>query len=400
MGLWECFSLAINSLRVNKLRSALTLLGIVIGVASVITMVSMGEGAQQLVSGEISSLGANLIWIQPDYANTEVQKGNYKQLSLQEVDLIASLAPDLSAYSPQIAYGQQARYQNQAQDITIGGVNEQYLTIRSLEMESGRFISELDNQLARKVVVIGKGIADQLLKDVDPIGATIKIGDQQFVVIGVLAKETSTNFTTDNTTGDNYAYIPITTAIRLTGYTSVPIVFGQTADARRMSAARTQLEQALVTVRGTDHRMRVDSQDDMIELFSTITSVFTAILAGIGSISLLVGGIGVMNIMLVSVTERTREIGIRKALGAQKGDIIKQFLIESIVLCLLGGVFGIIFGSLGSALIASFAPWSSVLSWFSVFLAVSFSTLIGLIFGVYPAYKAAQLDPINALRYE
>lgn len=130
MGLWECFSLAINSLRVNKLRSALTLLGIVIGVASVITMVSMGEGAQQLVSGEISSLGANLIWIQPDYANTEVQKGNYKQLSLQEVDLIASLAPDLSAYSPQIAYGQQARYQNQAQDITIGGVNEQYLTIR------------------------------------------------------------------------------------------------------------------------------------------------------------------------------------------------------------------------------------------------------------------------------
>ena len=168
-------------------------------------MVSMGEGAQQLVSGEISSLGANLIWIQPDYANTEVQKGNYKQLSLQEVDLTASLAPDLSAYSPQIAYGQQARYQNQAQDITIGGVNEQYLTIRPLEMESGRFISELDNQLARKVVVIGKGIADQLLKDLDPIGATIKIGDQQFVVIGVLQKETSTNFTTDNTTGDNYA---------------------------------------------------------------------------------------------------------------------------------------------------------------------------------------------------
>ena len=156
-----------------------------------------------------------------------------------------------------------------------------------------------------------------------------------------------------------------------------------------MSAARTQLEQALITVRGTHHRMRVDSQDDMIELFSTITSVFTAILAGIGSISLLVGGIGVMNIMLVSVTERTREIGIRKALGAQKGDIIKQFLIESIVLCLLGGVFGITFGSLGSALIASFAPWSSVLSWFSVFLAVSFSTLIGLIFGVYPAYKAS-----------
>ena len=213
----------------------------------------------------------------------------------------------MSAYSPQIAYGQQARYQNQAQDITIGGVNEQYLTIRSLEMESGRFISELDNQLARKVVVIGKGIADQLLKDVDPIGATIKIGDQQFVVIGVLAKETSTNFTTDNTTGDNYAYIPITTAIRLTGYTSVPVVLGK----RLMHVECQQPDSigaGLSNSAGTDHRMRVDSQDDMIELFSTITSVFTAILAGIGSISLLVGGIGVMNIMLVSVTERTRKL--------------------------------------------------------------------------------------------
>lgn len=400
MGLWECFLLAMNSLRVNKLRSALTLLGIVIGVASVITMVSMGEGAQQMVSGEITSLGANLVWVQVDYADPEVQKGNYKELTLDEVDLIASLAPDLTAYSAQIGFSQQARYQNVAQNINVGGVNEQFMQIRSLELGSGRFLSELDTQLARRVVVIGHGIAETLLKDVEPIGATIKIGDQQFVVIGVLAKEKGGTFTTDNTTGDNYAYIPITAGVRLTGVNTVPVFFGQAKDAKKMASARAQLQQAIFMVRGENHRLRVDSQDDMIELFSTITSVFTAILAGIGSISLLVGGIGVMNIMLVSVTERTREIGIRKALGAQRGDLIRQFLIESVVLCLLGGIIGIIFGSLGSTIIASLAPWSSVLSWLSVALAVGFSTLIGLVFGVYPAYKAAQLDPINALRYE
>ncbi len=400
MGFLECFLLAFDSLRANKLRSALTLLGIVIGVSSVITMVSIGEGARYMVSSEISGLGANLLWIQADYMNEEVKKGNFQNLTLEEANRMAQLAPAVAAMSPQLMTGGQLRYQNKSEDISIGGVNEHFLDIRAIGLGRGRFIADLDVDLGRRVAVISHRMAERLFGSTDPIGQTVRIRDQQFVIIGVLEGEKSGMMVTDSTTGDNYVYVPVTVVQRMLGHSRVPVLFAQARDPRVVSDARQQLARALELIRGPNHPFEVQSQDSMVEFFGTIIAVFTAILGGIGSISLLVGGIGVMNIMLVSVTERTKEIGIRKALGAQKGDLLRQFLIESIVLCLVGGSFGIIFGQGGSQLIAVFAPWPAMISLLSIGVAVGFSTFVGIVFGVYPAYKAAQLDPIDALRYE
>ncbi len=400
----ESIKLALNSLRANKMRSVLTLLGIIIGVASVIAMVSMGEGASRMIQGEISGLGANLVWVQPDYRSRDVQQGRFKPLTIADAERIRAAVPELAEVSPWSNNNATIGYRNRHEDVTIQGTNASYVDLRDFNVAEGRFFLEGDVKAVRRVAVLGSDLAEKLFKDQAAarekagIGQMVKIDSVPFLVIGVLAKVKES--VGDGTSPNMGAFIPITRMLQMTGNDYITVIFGQAGDAQMVPRAMTRMESVLRLKYGNEYKYMISSQESTLEFARTITAVFTAILAGIGSISLIVGGIGVMNIMLVSVTERTREIGIRKALGGRRSDILRQFLIEAVTLCLLGGIIGIILGVSGSALISAFAPWPPMVSGGSIVLAFGFSTAIGLIFGVYPAYKAAGLDPIEALRYE
>ncbi len=394
----ESIKLALSSLRVNKMRSALTLLGIIIGVASVIAMVSMGEGADQMIKSEISGMGANLVWVQPDFRTRDVQQGRFKPLTVADADRIRAAVPELSAVSPMISRNVTFGYRNRHEDGSVDGVASSYVDLRNLNVGEGRFLAEDDVKAARRVVVLGSDLSEKLFGTQPSIGQQVKLGSAPFLVIGVMARAKESFG--GGTSANIVAYIPVTRMTQMTGRDSVNAIFAQARGAELVPRAMTRMESVLRRKYGNEYKYWISSQEDQQQFFGTITSVFTAILAGIGSISLVVGGIGVMNIMLVSVTERTREIGIRKALGGRRTDILSQFLVEAVVLCLMGGIIGIILGALGAKLISAFAPWKGVVSTNSIFLAFAFSTGIGLIFGVYPAYKAAKLDPIEALRYE
>ncbi len=394
----ESIKLALNSLRANKMRSALTLLGIIIGVASVIAMVSMGEGADRMVRGEISGLGANLVWVQPDYRIRDVQQGRFKPLAIKDAELIRAAVPELKEVSPWSSRSATFRYRNRHEDGSVQGTTASYVDLRSLNVSEGRFLSEADVKAGRRVAVLGSDLAEKLFGAQPATGEMLKINSVPFLVIGVMAKVKEAFG--DGTSTNMVAYLPIARMIQMTGNDRVEVIFAQARDAQVVPRAMAKMESVLRRKYGNEYKYMVSSQESTLEFARTITAVFTAILAGIGSISLIVGGIGVMNIMLVSVTERTREIGIRKALGGRRADILRQFLIEAVVLCLIGGTVGIILGALAAKLISAFAPWPGIVSTGSIFLAFGFSTAIGLVFGVYPAYKAAGLDPIEALRYE
>jgi putative ABC transport system permease protein len=410
MPLFSNVAIALEALRVNRLRSSLTMLGIIIGVAAVIAMVAVGSGATARIEAQIQSIGSNIIMVLPgSLTTTGMRLGSGATVTLTEDDAkaIATECPAVSAVAPVVRSGAQVMYGNNNWATSIQGTTPDYLIIRDASLSSGRPFTDQDVDSAAKVAVLGQTVVQNLFDGGDPVDQVIRIRNVPFTVVGVLTPKGQSPGGQDQ---DDVILVPISTAKRtLTGASranarSVGTIMVQAFAPAAMDEALHQTE-VLLRQR---HRLQPDQEDDftvrnLSEVFDAQESsarVMSLLLGAIASVSLIVGGIGIMNIMLVSVTERTREIGLRAALGARMRDIMAQFLVEAATLAALGGVVGILLGVTASVLISHFAGWSTLISPGAVLLAFVFSALVGISFGYYPARKAALLDPVVALRYE
>ena len=399
----ETVGMALSTLRANRLRSLLTMLGIVIGNASVITLVGVGRGAQNLAEGQLSNLGANVLFVVPGNNDTRRQGIDFpKTLVLEDAKAIAEQVPSVSRVAPQITLSEVLQVGGLTTSASVLGVTPEFLPVRQFEMEQGRFFSASDLEGARSLVVIGPDLAAKMFPAQEALGRTLRIRNQAFEVIGVLAPKGAVF----GQNQDENAYIPLSTMVnQLSGRDptygiSLNFISVEARDADSTNAAAFQitnlLRQRHRILRDDDFAVR--SQKDALTIVSTITGGLTLMLAAIGGVSLLVGGIGIMNIMLVSVSERTAEIGLRKALGARSGDVLLQFLVESLVLASLGGAIGTAVGIGAVSLVGVVTPLPAAIGRSTVLLTVLLSGSIGLFFGVVPARRAAQLDPIVALR--
>ncbi|HEX8409026.1 MAG TPA: ABC transporter permease [Thermoanaerobaculia bacterium] len=392
--------LATQSIRKNKMRAALTMLGIIIGVAAVIVMVAVGFGARQRIRAQINNLGTNMIVITPGAAQAGgVSQGAqaFPNLSLEDVEKIRDEAQVVTAVSPVVVTRTQVIGEAGNWRTLINGVDVDYATIRDWKTVSGDWFVEDDVQGVRKVALLGKTVADQLFPGTDPVGQEVQIRNVPFDVVGVLAPKGQTASGSDS---DDVVIIPYTTArTALSGRTFIPQILASTASEGEIAAAQNEIRVLLRESRDAED-FTVRNQNDLAQAAEGSTKVMTMLMAAIASISLLVGGIGIMNIMLVSVTERTREIGIRLAIGARGSDVLTQFLVESIVMGVFGGIIGLTLGVVGSKLLGHFTGWETVISPIVMLIAVAFSGAVGVFFGYYPARKAAALHPIQALRYE
>ncbi|HEY9673243.1 MAG TPA: ABC transporter permease [Waterburya sp.] len=403
MDLVESTKMAATTLVANKLRSSLTMLGIIIGNASVIAMVGIGQGAQKLASDQFKSLGPNVLFIVPGSQETRNTSFNVpKTLVLEDAKAIATQVPSVREVAPQINSRLPVTYRNRNTNTAITGTTIEFLSVRSFDVARGRFITNLDLERNNQVVALGADLAKRLFGNSDPVGQIIRIKNVSFQVIGVM--EPKGAFLGDNQ--DDTAFIPLTTmANRIVGRTSpygleVTFISVSAKNQDSIGAAQFQIENLLrLRHKITDEDdFTVRTQKDILKIVGTITGALTLLLAAIAGISLLVGGIGVMNIMLVSVTERTQEIGLRKAIGAQERDILIQFLIEAVILSALGGLVGTALGISVIQIVAMVSPLKAGVSPVAILLSVSVSGGIGLFFGVVPARRAAKLDPIVALR--
>ncbi len=402
--------IALRALKVNRMRSALTMLGIIIGVAAVIAMVGVGAGATARIQDQIQSIGSNLIIVLPgSISSNGVRLGSGAVASLTQDDAkaIAADCPSVSAVAPSVRGGVQVVYGNNNWATNAQGVTPDYMTIRDYTMLSGQFFTTQDVDAAAKTAVLGETVAQNLFGDSDPTGQVVIIKNVPFTVAGVLTPKGQSPTGQDQ---DDVILLPISTATQK--------VFGANkANAKAVASLMVQagnpqaMDQAIEEITALlreRHKILPGVEDDftvrnLTEVFAaqeTSAQVMSILLGAIASVSLIVGGIGIMNIMLVSVTERTREIGLRQAVGAKTRDILLQFLVEAVTLSLLGGILGILVGLTGSLLISHFAQWSTQVSFLSILLAFAFSALVGVFFGYYPARKAAFMDPIEALRYE
>jgi len=398
------FKLATQSIQKNKMRATLTMLGIIIGVAAVIVMVAVGYGARSRIKAQIDNLGTNMIVITPGGQTTGgVSQGAqaFANLKIDDVDKIRRESQYVSAISPVIVTRSQVLGPQGNWRTAINGVDPDYQTIRNWDTQDGTFFSTDDVSGGRTVAVIGQTVAQQLFPDREPVGQMIQIGNVPFTVTGVLAPKGQTATGTDS---DDVILIPYTTATtRLSGRQFIPQILASTTNEQDIPAAQSEIKSILeeshkITDGNDDFTVR--NQTDLAQAAESSTQVMTLLMASIASISLLVGGIGIMNIMLVSVTERTREIGIRLAIGARGGDVLTQFLVEALVMGIVGGVAGLIFGVLGAKLVGHFTGWETVVSPLIMMISIGFSGAVGVFFGYYPARKAAALNPIQALRYE
>ena len=394
-----------ESILKNKLRTLLTMLGIVIGVGAVIVMVAVGQGAQRGIANQINALGTNLLIVTAGSSNQGgVSQGAaaFNRLTVEDAEklrqegtLFAGVTPVVNTRTQVIGGGTNWR-------TTINGVSTDFQTIRDWQVQSGEFFTDNDVRALRKVAVIGTTVAENLFPGADPVGSQIQIRNVPFEVVGVLAEKGQNAGGQDQ---DDIVVIPYTTAqSRLSGNTRIWQILVSASSPDDIAAAQTEvgsiMRESHRLAEGEDDDFTVRNQTEIANAAQGTTKIMTWLLASIASVSLLVGGIGIMNIMLVSVTERTREIGIRLAVGARGSDVLTQFLVESIVMSVLGGAIGLAAGIGGASLLAHFTGWSTAVSIQAIVIAIGFSAAVGVFFGYYPARKAAALDPINALRYE
>ncbi|MDC3084205.1 ABC transporter permease [Prochlorococcus sp. AH-716-N14] len=403
ISLKEAFNMAGKTLVSNKLRSSLTMLGIIIGNASVITLVGLGRGAQTLAKNQLSNLGANVLFIVPGNNDTRRRGISFpKNLVLEDSIAISNQVPSVKKVAPQISANEIVQSNSKSLNISIAGVTPEFLDVRSFEVDEGRFISQNDVNSARSFVVIGPDLKEDFFKGNTVIGEKIRIKDHTYEIIGIL-KPKGAVFGSNQ---DKNAYIPLTTMVnRISGKdptygVSLSFISVEATSKNKTSAAKFQitnlLRQRHNIVRDDDFAVR--SQEDALNIVTNITSGLTFLLAGIGAVSLIVGGIGIMNIMLVSVSERTEEIGLRKAIGAKQSDILIQFLFEALILSSIGGLVGTTTGLTGVFLLGVITPLPASVGITTTFSTMIISGSIGLIFGVLPAKRASQLDPIVALR--
>lgn len=402
----ESVTIAVRALLANKLRSVLTMLGVIIGVGAVIAMVSIGMGVREKVQTSIASLGSNMLIVMPGAASSQgggrSAAGSSTTLLSEDADYIKRTVHGIDYVAPTVSKQYQIIYGNQNWTTTVYGVTSDYMAIRNLTVGSGSFVSQQDLSSRNRVAILGATVAENLFGEVNPVGKSVRIDNNPYQVVGVLNSKGQSSMGQDQ---DDVVMIPLTTAQeRLMGITYVHSVSIQVTKMEDMDQVQDQVTSAL----RQRHKITGDKQDDftvrnltsIMEMATETTGTITLLLGSVAAISLLVGGIGIMNIMMVSVTERTREIGIRKALGATFRDIMLQFLIESIVIGLIGGTCGVLLGIAGAYAISAFGGMNTVVSPLSIVISFGFSVAVGLFFGIYPARKAALLDPIEALRYE
>jgi putative ABC transport system permease protein len=407
MNLPAILKVAMRALGRNKMRSALTMLGIIIGVGAVIAMVSVGQGAQHMVQNQISSMGSNMLYVMPGnmmMGGASMGLGAASTLTDDDVTAMQREIPTVTHASPVVRSSGQLVFGNQNWFVQIQGSNEQFPLIRSWNVQEGEFFTEADVQSAARVVVLGKTVADKLFPGMDPIGQSLRVRNLPFRVIGVLESKGQSMVGQDQ---DDTAVMPWTTVQRKMASRTIPVI-GQAMITAVSEAGSKIAEKQIADLLRQRHKISAGETDDftvrnMADVAATsaqLTTIMTLLLGSIAAISLIVGGIGIMNIMLVSVTERTREIGIRMAVGARPNYIRLQFLTESLMLSLMGGLVGIVLGGSISRGISGILGWPTLVSGVSVFISFAFATMIGIFFGYYPAHKAAALDPIEALRYE
>lgn len=400
--------ISLRALRVNKMRSALTMLGIIIGVGAVITMLAVGTGARQSIGEQIASMGSNLLIVLPGATTSggaRMGAGSQMTLSTSDAEAILKECPAVLHVAPVLGGVAQVIYGNQNWSTGVTGTTPAMLEVRDWPLSEGRPFAEEDVRSASKVCLLGQTVVDNLFGSIDPIGQIVRIKNVPFTVIGVLDRKGQSPNGQDQ---DDTIYIPVTTAQKKIFGTTFPgmvrIIMVKAGGAEELSQAQKQITELL----RQRHRIAQKQDDDfsvrnltqMMQAAEESAKIMALLLGAVASVSLLVGGIGIMNIMLVSVTERTREIGIRMAVGAKTWDIRLQFLIEALILSLIGGGIGIVIGVSGSQVLSTIAGWPTIISLFSIFLAFGFSGVVGIFFGFYPAMKASLLDPIEALRYE
>ncbi|MBP3820978.1 ABC transporter permease [bacterium] len=400
--------MATISLRINKMRSMLTSLGIIIGVSAVIIMLAVGTGASKKIASEMESMGSNLLMIRSASAKSggvRMGMGTKPTLTLKDASAIEEKARGILAIAPYSAESKQVTYGNQNWSTSIAGTTMPYFMIRNYEIDSGRGFLPEDNKNSTKVAVIGQTVSTELFGDVDPIGKTIRIGNIPFNVVGLLKSKGSSGMGQDQ---DDIVFIPITTAQRKVFGTDFPGTVSMIAVKAQNSDVISFAQEDITEILKTRHHIGAKQDNDfeirnlaeMQETIKATTKTMSLLLGAIAGVSLIVGGIGIMNIMLVSVTERTKEIGIRMAIGAKASDIRFQFLIESFLLSISGGLVGVLIGIAGAHLMHALAGMNIAITLSSIMLSLGFSAGIGIGFGYYPAYKASLLNPIDALRYE
>jgi putative ABC transport system permease protein len=415
MNLVESLRIALNSLAANKLRSALTMLGIIIGVAAVISLMGVGRGASAAIDSQINSMGTNLLFVTPgstSESGVRTAQGSAQSLTYEDAEALADPEQGLTAVAavaPQVGTFGQAVYKGNNVNTQVLGVTPEYASVRNYEVAYGDFITDANVQTKQAVVVLGAGVVEDLFADgTDPVGQTVRINNISFKVVGVLESKGGSGMGSQ----DDQILVPITTAMarlsrsRYGASNTVSQISVQVVSEDQIDTATEEISAVLRTrhnISGEDD-FTIQNQEDMLESATAITDVLTLFLGGVAGISLLVGGIGIMNIMLVSVTERTREIGIRKAIGAARKTVLAQFLTEATVLSVGGGLLGVALGAGIAQLISGLSVGSMTLQpsidLDSVLLATLFSLAVGLFFGIYPAYRASSLNPIEAMRYE
>lgn len=400
--------IALRALRVNKMRSALTMLGIIIGVGAVIAMLAVGTGASRQISEQMASMGSNLLIVMPGSQTSgglRIGSGSQQTLTLSDAEAISRECPAVSDIAPVLNGAAQIVYGNLNWSTGVYGTGPGMTTVRDWSLESGRSITDEDVKSATKVAVLGQTVVENLFGGIDPLDQIIRIKKIPFKVVGVMAKKGQSVMGQDQ---DDTIFVPITTAQKKLFGTAFPGMIRQIIVKATSSADVSDAEMQVAELLRQRHRIGGRKEDDftirnltqIMEATKEQTKIMTILLGTIASVSLLVGGIGIMNIMLVSVTERTREIGIRMAIGAKTWDIRLQFIMEAVILSLIGGIIGLTVGISSSSIISAIMGWPTVVSVISAILAFLFSGMVGVFFGFYPAYKASLLNPIDALRYE